>query len=129
MEVQVRLDSATATLTNRLFYYDFQEGCGKENTDVCLIAQGRRRPVGTAFAGGAAAPRQGVPPFAGASGARAGADYDFQGHIQFFAVPELSESGENLRFGLSFFFSCQLFQERAERRGDFGELLPVLVDR
>jgi hypothetical protein len=47
-------------------------------------------------------------------GARAGPDDDFQGHVQFLAVPESFQRGKDFRPGLSHFLGCELFDERAE---------------
>src|SRR6266446_886024 len=57
-----------------------------------------------------------------ASGARSRSDDDFEGYVQFFAVPEFFQGGENFCFGLSQFFRRELFDQRAEGRGDFAEL-------
>src|SRR6266851_487244 len=62
------------------------------------------------------------------SGAHARADDDFEGHVQFLAVPEFFQGDENFGFGLNQFFWSELFDQRAEGRGDFGELLPVFFD-
>src|SRR5260370_37976717 len=62
------------------------------------------------------------------SGARSRSDDDFEGYVQFFAVPEFFQGGENFCFGLSQFFRRELVDERAEGRGDFAELLPIFFD-
>src|ERR1700739_1423659 len=42
------------------------------------------------------------------SRARAGADDDFERHVQFFAIPEFIEGSEDFRFGLSQFLWREL---------------------
>src|SRR5258706_11558130 len=44
------------------------------------------------------------------------------------AVPESFQLGEDFRLGHSHFLRRELLDERAEGRGDFAELLPVLFD-
>src|SRR6266849_8321584 len=62
------------------------------------------------------------------SGAGGGADDDFERHVQFLAGPEFFQGSEDFRFGLSHFFGRELFDERAEGRGDFAELFKVFFD-
>ena len=62
------------------------------------------------------------------SRARSGADYDFEGQIDFVAVPKLLDGEEAFSAGLGTLFGSELIEEWAEGRGDFGELLPVFLD-
>src|SRR5258708_5685791 len=54
------------------------------------------------------------------SGARSRSDDDFEGYVQFFAVPEFFQGGENFCFGLSQFFRSVLLHGRAGRHTDLS---------
>ena len=62
------------------------------------------------------------------SGTRRGADHDFEGQIDFMAVPEFFHGEEAFGAGLGVLFGSELIEERPEGRGDFRELLPVFLD-
>src|SRR5882724_11048335 len=57
-----------------------------------------------------------------------GADYDFEGQIDFVTVPKFFHGEEAFGAGLGMLFGCELVKERTEGRGDFGELFPVFFD-
>jgi len=57
------------------------------------------------------------------------ADYDFEGQIDFVTVPEFFHSEDAFVAGLGTLFGSELIEERAKRRGDFGETVPSILRR
>src|SRR5260370_27857562 len=61
----------------------------------------------------------------GSLSARAAGDDDFQRHVQFSAIPESFQRGENFRGGRGLFLRRELGKQRPEGGGHLAELFPV----